>query len=60
MVNVEIQNTESSSTAGDQSTSVSDVRQRPTRTTAWIAQKHLTYYILGEPVDDYTMVINQL
>ena len=59
MVNVEIRNTESSSTVGDQTTSVSDVRKRPTRTTAGKAQKHLTYDILREPVDDNTMATNQ-
>ena len=51
MVNVEIRNTESSSTVGDQTTSVSDVRKRPTRKTAGKAPKRLTYDILGEPVD---------
>ena len=60
MVNAEIRNTESSSTVGDQTTSVSDARKRPTRTTAGKAQKHLTYDILGEPVDDNTMATNQL
>ena len=34
MVSVEIRNTESSSAAANQTTSVSDVRKRPTRTTA--------------------------
>ena len=34
VVNVEIRNTESSSTAANQITSVSDVRNRPTQTTA--------------------------
>ena len=59
MVNVEIRNTESSSTAAKQSTSVSDVRKRPTRITAGKARKHLTYDIFGEPVDDDTMAANQ-
>ena len=59
MVNVEIRNTESSSTAAKQSTSVSDVRKRPTRITAGKARKHLTYDIFGEPVDDDTMATNQ-
>ena len=52
MVNVEIRNTKSSSTAGGQTTSVSDVRKRPTRTIAGKARKRLTYDILREPVDD--------
>ena len=59
MVNDEIRNTESISTAGDQTTLVSDVRKRPTRTTARKARKWLTYDILGEPVDDDTMATNQ-
>ena len=59
MVNVEIQNTESISTAGDQTTLVSDVRKRPTQTTAGKARKWLTYDILGEPVDDDTVATNQ-
>ena len=59
MVNVEIRKTESISTAGDQTTSVPDVRKRPTRTTAGKARKSLTYEILGEPVDGDTMATNQ-
>ena len=59
MVNFETQNIESNSTAGDQTTSVSDVRKRPTQTTAGKARKRLTYDILGEPVDDNTMATNQ-
>ena len=55
MVNVEIRNTESSSTSANQFTSVSHVRKRPTRTAAGKTLKRLTYNILGEPVDDNTM-----
>ena len=60
MVSAEIWNTKSSSTAANQTTSVSDVRKRPTQTTAGKAQKCLTYDILGEPVDDNTIAANQL
>ena len=55
MVRVEIQNTESSSTAGNQTTSVSDVRKRCTQTTAGKARNCLTCDILGKPVDDDTI-----
>ena len=41
MINVEIRNTESSSTAANQTTSVSDVRKRATKTTAGKSQKLL-------------------
>ena len=45
MVNDEIRNTESISTAGDQTTLVSDVRKRPTRTTQGRHENvlHMTY-----------------
>ena len=56
VVNVEIRNTGSSSTAANQTTSVSDVRKRRTLRKA---QKPLTYNILGEPVDGDTMPTNQ-
>ena len=39
---------------------MSDVRKRPTRKTGGKVQKRLAYDILGEPVDDGTMVTNQL
>ena len=57
MVRVEIRNTESSSTAGNQTTSESDVRKRRTRTTAGKARNRLTYDILGKPVDDDTIAV---
>ena len=41
VVNVEIRNTGSNSTAANQTTSVSDVRKRATKTTAGKAQKLL-------------------
>ena len=59
MANVVMRNRGSSSRAANQTTSVSDVRKRPTRTTAGKARKHLAYDILGGPVDDDTMATNQ-
>ena len=58
IVRVEIRSTESSSTAGNQITSVSDVRKRPTQTNTGKARKRLTYDTLGEPVDDDTIATN--
>ena len=59
LANVVTQNTESSSRAANQTTSVLDVRKRTTQTTAGKARKQLTDDILGEPVDDDTISTNQ-
>ena len=59
MVSVEIQNKESSSTATSQTASVSSERKRSTRRTPGKAWKRLTYDILGEPVDDNTIAMNE-
>ena len=59
LANVVMQNTESSSRAANQTTSVLDVRKRTTQTTAGKARKQLTDDILGEPVDDDTVATNQ-